>query len=125
MTQSGEELARAYAGAWHVRDEGERLDLLRTCCEEDVRFVQDGLDELNGIQALSDLIGQFWADKDEDSGVRVEITSAVQEHHGFGRGSFVWIHPGVGAFTGTDFVERGPNGKMKTIVVFMDEADKS
>lgn len=118
---SGEELALSYAAAWNVRDERERLELLRACCEDDVRFVQDGLNELVGVQALSDLIAQFWSDKEEGSGVRVEITSAVQEHHGFGRGSFVWIHPDVGEFTGTDFVERGPNGKMKTIVVFMDE----
>jgi hypothetical protein len=82
--------------------------------------VQDGVDEVNGIQALSDGIGAFIAGWPEGAAVRVEITSDVQEHHGFGRGSFVWKYPGNEDFYGTDFVELGPNGKMKTIVVFGD-----
>ena len=118
MTIPPEELAETYASAWREKDAANRLDLLTTCCEGDVRFVQEGID-LTGVQALCDLIGEFWAGTPEGEKVTVEITSAIQEHHGFGRGSFVWKHPD-GDSPGTDFVERGPNGKMKTIVVFMD-----
>jgi hypothetical protein len=118
MTHNADELANAYAGAWNERDRGRRMELLRSCCEEDVRFIQDGIGVINGIDGLDDLIGQFWGGQGE--GVHVEITSKVQEHNGFGRGSFVWVHPDA-RFTGTDFVELGPNERMKTIVVFMDE----
>lgn len=122
MTLSPLELANTYAEAWGEKDPNKRLDLLRACCEDDVRFLQDGLDEVKGLHALSDLIGDFWTGIPEGLGVTVEITSEVQEHHGFGRGSFMWKYPGNDNYPGTDFVELGPNGKMKTIVVFGDPA---
>lgn len=115
-----DELARTYAAAWLEEDSAKRLGLLHSCCEDDVRFVQEGLDEISGVRPLSDAIGEFIAAWPEGGGVTVEITSDIQEHHGFGRGSFVWKYPGQEDFTGTDFVELGPNGKMKTIVVFGD-----
>ena len=118
MPLGADELANTYAAAWREKDATRRRDLLNTCCEEDVRFVQEGID-LTGVHALCDLIGEFWAGTPEGDAVTVEITSEIQEHHGFGRASFVWKNPD-GDSPGTDFVERGPNGKMKTIVVFMD-----
>jgi len=41
----------------------------------------------------------------------------VQEHHGFGRGGFVWIFPGDQRGYGTDFVQLR-DGLMQIIVVF-------
>ena len=120
MALSPDELARTYAAAWVEKDPDKRLELLQTCCEDDVRFLPEGGDEVKGPQALSDGIGEFIAGWPEGADVRVEITSDIQDHHGFGRGSFVWKYPGNEDFHGTDFVELGPNGKMKTIVVFGD-----
>jgi hypothetical protein len=125
MTLSGLDLAKAYAGAWNERDETRRAELLQTCCEEDIRFLQDGIDEVKGIDALNSLIGQFWERVPAGAEVRVDITSDIQEHHGYGCGSFVWRHPDTPDWPGTDFVERGPNGKMKTIVVFAEPTPSS
>ncbi len=111
MTLSADELAKTYAAAWVEKDAGKRVELLRACCEEGVRFVQEGLDEVSGVQALSDGIGAFIAGWPEGAAVTVEITSDVQEHHGFGRGSFVWKYPGNEDSYGTDFVELGPTGQ--------------
>ncbi len=84
-----------------------------------MRFLQQGVDaEVVGIEALSDYIGEYQASW-PDGVVTVELTTPVQEHHGYGRGGFVWIFPGDQRGYGTDFVETR-DGLMQTIVVFMD-----
>jgi len=83
-----------------------------------VRFVQDS-GEVVGIEALTDNIGAFQETWPADGTVTVEQTTPVQEHHGFGRGGFVWIFPGDQRGYGTDFVELR-DGLMQTIVVFFD-----
>lgn len=91
-----------------------------SCCGPDVRFLQEGWDSaVIGIDALSDAIGEFQAGWPDGVDVRVEITTPVDAHHGFGRGGFSWVF-GDDRGYGTDFVELGPDGKLKTIVVFGD-----
>jgi hypothetical protein len=120
MTASPEELASLYAAAWTERDDAKRLELLASCCEAGVRFLQSGFEhEVVGIPALVSTIGEFQAGWPEGVDVRVELTTPVDSHHGFGRGGFVWIF-GEDRGYGTDFVELGPDGKLKTIVVFGD-----
>jgi ubiquinone/menaquinone biosynthesis C-methylase UbiE len=115
-----DELAQAYAAAWTERDAVRRRELLDSCCEPDVRFLQEGSEhEVVGIDALYDTINEFQAGWPDGVDVRVEITTPIDAHHGFGRGGFVWIF-GEDRGYGTDFVELGANGKMKTIVVFGD-----
>ncbi len=115
-----DELAAAYAAAWTERDEPKRRDLLTSCCAPGIRFLQAGWDhDVVGVDALCDTIGEFQASWPEGSDVRVEITTPVDAHHGFGRGGFVWIFNEDRGY-GTDFVELGDDGKMKTIVVFND-----
>ena len=114
-----DELAALYAASWTERDDAKRLEMLASCCEAGVRFVQQESDEVIGIHALSALIGAFQAGWPDGVDVRVEITTPVDSHHGFGRGGFVWIF-GPDRGYGTDFVELGDSGKMKTIVVFGD-----
>jgi hypothetical protein len=113
-----DELAEAYAAAWNERDEEKRRSLLDRSCSPDVRFLQEGFEhEIIGIDALDDAIATFQSSWPEGVDVRVEMTTPVQSHHGFGRGGFVWIF-GDDRGYGTDFAELGEDGKMKTIVVF-------
>jgi len=115
-----EEIAETYAAACLARDDGERRALLARCCQPDVRFLQEGLgDEVVGIDALSDFFGEFQAGWPAEGEVTVELTTPVQEHHGYGRGGFVWIFPNDERGYGTDFVEVR-DGLMQTIVVFGD-----
>lgn len=114
-----EQLAKTYAAAWLERDAATRRDLLARCCCDDVRFLQQGSDaEVVGIDELCDGIGAFQASWPTDVDVTVELTTPVQEHHGYGRGGFVWIFGDQRGY-GTDFVEVR-DGKMQTIVVFGD-----
>lgn len=98
----------------------QRRELLQACCCDDVRFLQQGWDdEIVGIDQLSAAIAEFQATWPSDGTVRLELTTPVDEHHGYGRGGWVWIFPGDVRGYGTDFVER-QGDKMKTIVVFGD-----
>src|SRR5918998_2911174 len=113
-----EELATSYAAAWTERDGPRRTALLESCCGPDLRFLQEGADdEVVGVEALSAMIGEFQAGWPEGLDVRVELTTPVQAHHGFGRGGFVWVF-GEDRGYGTDFVELADDGRMQTIVVF-------
>lgn len=117
---TAEELAQTYAAAWLERDADTRRHLLARCCCDDVRFLPQGDErEYVGLDELSDLIGQFQASWPTDGEVTVELTTPVEEHHGVGRGGFVWILPGDVRSYGTDFVVRNGD-KMQTIVVFSD-----
>src|SRR4051794_6541386 len=100
-----EELADSYAAAWLERDADARRALLRACCQPHVRFLQEGADEeVNGIDDLTNLIGEFQDSWPTDLEVTVELTTPVQAHHGFGKGGFVWIFGDERGY-GTDFVE--------------------
>lgn len=115
-----DELAGWYAAAWNEVDPAKRRRLLEDSCRPGIRFLQDGWDrEVVGIDGLDATIAEFQASWPEDVDVRVELTTAVYSHHGFGRGGFVWIF-GEGRGYGTDVAELGENGKMKTIIVFSD-----
>src|SRR5262245_33250243 len=115
-----DELAAAYAAAWNERDAVERRALLVLSCSPDVRFLQEGVEhEVIGVDALDETISTFQASWPEGVDVRVEMTTPVQSHHGFGRGGFVWIFGDERGY-GTDFAELGDDGKIKTLVVFGD-----
>ena len=120
-----DELAGWYAAAWNESDPVKRRGLLEAACSPDIRFLQDGWDhEVVGIDALDATIAEFQAGWPDDVDVRVELTTPVDSHHGFGRGGFVWIF-GDDRGYGTDFAELGADGKMKTIVVFGDPGPPS
>ena len=115
-----DELANWYAGAWNEREPAKRRVLLEAACSPDIRFLQQGWEhEVRGVDELDATIAAFQADWPEGVDVRVELTTPVDSHHGFGRGGFVWIF-GDDRGYGTDFAELGDDGKMKTIVVFGD-----
>ena len=115
-----DELAQWYAGAWNERDAPRRRELLEAACSPGIRFLQEGWEhEVVGVDELDRVIAEFQAGWPEGMDVRVELTTPVDSHHGFGRGGFVWIF-GADRGYGTDFAELGEDGKLKTIVVFGD-----
>ena len=115
-----DELATWYAAAWNERDATKRRQLLESACSPGIRFLQQGWEhEVVGIDQLDAVIAEFQAGWPEGVDVRVELTTPVDSHHGFGRGGFVWIF-GEERGYGTDVAEVGDDGKMKTIVVFSD-----
>jgi hypothetical protein len=115
-----DELAQWYASAWNERDASKRRALLEQACSPGVRFLQQGWEhEIAGVNELDRTIADFQATWPDGVDVRVELTTPVDSHHGFGRGGFVWIF-GDDRGYGTDFAELGDDGRMKTIVVFAD-----
>ncbi len=117
---TADELARWYANAWNERDARNRRALLERACSPGVRFLQQGWEhEIVGVDELDRTIAEFQATWADGVDVRVELTTPVDSHHGFGRGGFVWIF-GEDRSYGTDFAELGDDGRMKSIVVFAD-----
>ena len=115
-----DELAQWYADAWNERDATRRRERLEAACGPGIRFLQEGWEhEVVGIDALDGVIAEFQAGWPDGVDVRVELTTPVDSHHGFGRGGFVWTF-GEDRGYGTDFAEVGDDGKLKTIVVFGD-----
>jgi hypothetical protein len=115
-----DELANWYAAAWNERDSTKRRELLESACGPGIRFLQEGWErEVRGIDELDATIAEFQAGWPDGVDVRVELTTPVDSHHGFGRGGFVWIF-GEDRGYGTDFAEVGDDGKLKTIIVFGD-----
>jgi hypothetical protein len=115
-----DELAHWYAGAWNETNVEKRRELLEAACSPGIRFLQEGFEhEVIGIDELDQTIADYQSTWPEGVTVRVEITTPIQSHHGIGRGGFVWI-VGDDRSYGTDFAELGDDGRMKTIVVFMD-----
>jgi hypothetical protein len=52
------------------------------------------------------------------SGVSVEVTTPIEQFHGFFRYSFVWKLPDGTLGPGTDFCELADDGRMKLITVW-------
>jgi hypothetical protein len=124
---------RIYGQVWFASDPAARLELVRQCCTEDVRFVDDqGVYE--GAQAVADMIGNARsamgsgestasATGRSGGGVTVEVTTAIESLHDFFRYSFVWKFPDGSRYGGTDFCEVADDGRMKLITVWGESKD--
>jgi len=135
----------AYGEAWFERDPLRRVEALRRCCTEDIVFMDSRLGVLNGLEAVSDMIGGYlgaWVPPFEappaatpappadepaseatergrkGSGVGVEVVTPLDVRHGFFRYSFVWTLPDGSRSGGTDFGEFAEDGRMKLITVW-------
>jgi hypothetical protein len=131
-----EECLVAYGEAWFERDPVKRVEVLRRCCTEDIVFMDPGLGRLHGLEAVSDMIGAAIGSMASGaapdapaestaetrgrtgSGVSVEVTTPIEQFHGFFRYSFVWKLPDGTLGPGTDFCEVADDGRMKLITVW-------
>jgi hypothetical protein len=121
-----------YGQAWFERDSEKRIEILRRCCTEDIVFMDPGRGRIVGLQAVSDMIGESMVMSSQSGdgaseagersrsggGVTVEVTTPIEEFHGFFRYSFVWKMPDGTLGPGTDFCEVADDGRMKLITVW-------
>ena len=125
-----------YGRAWFEPDHDKRVEVLRRCCTEDIVFVDTSNGRLEGLEAVSEMIGAFAASRPESTGeskaidagragggVSVEMATPVDEMHGFFRYSFVWKMPDGSTFGGTDFCELAVDGRMRLITVWPTTED--
>jgi hypothetical protein len=136
-----EECLVIYGEAWFERDPARRVEVLRRCCTDDIVFVDPGLGRLEGVEAVSDMIGNYigsWPDRGADrdattstverrgrsgDGVTVEVVTPIEQFHGFFRYSFVWKMPDGSIGPGTDFCEVAADGRMRLITVWPGSDD--
>jgi hypothetical protein len=134
-TIAPEACLRIYGEAWFEPDAERRVEVLQRCCTEDILFVDAGLGRLHGLQEVSDMTGKYrgamgpsgestgTATGRSGGGVTVEVTTALEQLHGFFRYSFVWVLPDGTRSGGTDFGEFAEDGRMRLITVFPATAD--
>lgn len=122
-----------YGKAWFEPDDERRIEVLRTCCTEDVIFV-DSNGRADGLEAVSKWIGGYIngmggdAERTGESesrergrtgdGVSVDVVTPIDELDGFFRYSFVWTLPDGSKSGGTDFCQLAEDGRMKVITVW-------
>ena len=120
-----------YGRAWFEPDHDKRVEVLRRCCTEDILFVDSRLGRLEGLDAVSRMIGEFTTASGageggskgmetgrSGGGVSVEVVTPIDQMHGFFRYSFVWKMPDGSRSGGTDFCELADDGRMRLITVW-------
>lgn len=115
-------IIRMYDEAWNTSDVSERRRLVEEALVEDCELVEPR-GRFAGRDTIVDRISGF---TDRFPGARVDITSKVDEHNGFGR--YAWkIVDGHGSevLRGIDVVERAPDGRLRRIVMFFGDLESS
>lgn len=110
-----EETVATYAAAWDEPDRDRRRAMLEASVTADAVYV-DPTVELRGIAALVDHVD---AVQRRFPGSRLELTTAVDLHHGLGR--FGWrkvLADGTRLPDSIDIVEVGGDGRLTRIIGF-------
>lgn len=111
---------RMYDEAWNTADVAESRRLLEGALTEDCELVEPR-GRFNGRDAIVDRISGF---TERFPGARVDITSKVDEHNGFGRYQWRIVDlDGGELLRGTDVVERATDGKLRRVVMFFGELE--
>lgn len=110
-----EQTVATYAAAWDEPDRNRRRAMLEASVTADAVYV-DPTVELRGIAALVDHID---AVQRRFPGTHLELTTAVDQHHGLGR--FGWrrvLADGTARPDSIDIVELAEDGRLKRIIGF-------
>lgn len=110
---------RRYLAAWNATDPGERRARIEEAFTADVRYV-DPFAAVEGHDALGHLIG---AAQDMFPGLVFTSAGPVDAHHDQAR--FTWhLGPAGGEppVVGFDVAELGPDGRIRTVLGFIDRA---
>lgn len=111
------EVIGAYQRSWSAAGE-ERDQLLALSLTEDAELVQP-----NGRSLGRDAVGRRIAGlSDRWPGAVVEITSGIDEHHGFVRYSWTLRNGDAAVLTGFDAGELAADGRLRRVVQFFDSA---
>lgn len=110
------ELISAYDRAWSEADPAERRRLLEAVWVEDGELIDPQGGRIQGrdaiIQRITDFSGRF-------PGARVEVTSGLDEHHGFVRyGWTITNAQGAPILNGIDVCELSPDGRLRRVIMF-------
>ena len=104
-----------YDDAWNTPDVDERRRLLEAALTDDCEMVEPR-GHFAGREAIIERINGF---SERFPGARVDITTNVDEHNGFARyGWRIVAQDGALLLGGIDFVERGPDGRLRKVVMF-------
>ena len=111
-----EELIAAYDRVWSEPDEDERRRLLEGSWADDGELVDPGEGWFRGRDAVLARIAGF---SERFPGARVEVTSALDEHHGFVRYAWTIVDAdGRALLEGMDFAELAEDGRLRRVVMF-------
>ena len=116
-----ENAAARYISAWNERDPRERNALIAATYTEDALYV-DPHRRGDGHKGISDMIAAVH-DRFPPA-YQFRLKSPVDAHNGCAR--FTWEAGGLSDaplhFVGTDFIELAPDGRIKAVTGFVDEA---
>ncbi len=111
-----EELIATYDRAWNAADDGECRRLLELCWAEDGELVDPRGGRFRGRATVLERLAGF---RDRFPGARVEITSGLDEHHGFVRYRWTIVgRDGSELLDGVDFAELATDGRLRRVVMF-------
>jgi hypothetical protein len=111
------EVVELYGAAWHEHDESARRALLERC------WARDGVycDPSFLVEGREGLVAHMGAFQQRRPGQRLELRTAIDEHHGWVR--FGWRLFGADGelvFDGLDLAELDVDGRLRRIVGFFD-----
>jgi hypothetical protein len=111
-----QDLIVTYDRAWGEPDEGERRRLLEVSWAEDGELVDPGEGRFRGRDAV---VGRIAGFSERFPGARVEVTSGLDEHHGFLRYAWtIFAADGRALLEGMDFAEVAEDGRLRRVVMF-------
>ena len=110
-----DDVVRAYGAAWNEPHEAARRKLLDEAWADNGVYC-DPIGRAEGRAALVEHIAGF---HQQFEGHRIDLTSAVDEHDGFLRFTWVMAGPdGGNVMEGIDFGELAPDGRLRRITGF-------
>jgi hypothetical protein len=111
-----DELVATFDRVWNEADEGERRRLLELCWADDGELVDPRGGRFRGRDAVLERLGGF---RERFPGARVEITSGLDENHGFVRYRWAIVGAdGAELLDGVDFAEVADDARLQRVVMF-------
>jgi hypothetical protein len=119
MSNANEAVVR-YLAAWNEPEPRKRRELVAKAWTDDGTYV-DAARDGGGHDSLDAMIA---AAQGHFPGYRLRLASGIEAHHGYLR--FSWIAGGTAEaplyIKGTDFAILGADGRMKSVIGFVDAA---
>lgn len=113
-----DEVLDAYDRAWNEPETNARRRLLETALADGCEMIEPR-GRFVGREAILERLKGF---SDRFPGARVEVTTNVDDHNDFARYGWAILDPhGATLLKGIDVVQRGPDNRLRRIVMFFGE----